>query len=275
MQKQINSFFGIRDEVPALHATLYALIPIVFVLIVWFLCTIGPPESRIINIAILPSPMELIQALIDLIFHSPEKNLGRSITVSLTRILCGFFIASVIAIPLGIAMGAFCRIEKMFSSLILVGSYIPIPTLVPLTIAWFGTNDEQKICFLAIASFVYLLPAVVQAINDVDDIFINTGYTIGATKLQIVLKILLPIALPKIYDSMRMGIGVGFTWIIMAEMIGADSGLGYLLNQARTRGGIDATATVFAILLIIIAIAFLIDQILKRFHKELFPYKEK
>lgn len=269
----IKSFWGIRDEVSPMEALMFALIPIGLVFLIWVFFTAGPPEKRVVSMAILPSPGDIFGVIPKL--FSPEKRLLDSIVVSLMRIAVGFFIASCIALPLGILMGAFCRIEKMFTSLILVGSYLPIPTIVPLTVFWFGTGEEQKIGFLAIASFVYLLPAVVTAVNDVDDIFINTGYTTGASKWQIVRKILIPVAMPKIYDSLRMGFGVGFTWIIMAEMIGADSGLGYLLRQAQTRGGVDNTPLVFAILILIILMAFVMDYLWKFFYRQFFPYKEE
>lgn len=272
MQKMFKDFFGIRDEVEGKHALMFALIPLVLVFILWFIVTSGERSSRIMPAAILPSPMDLVNVIPKL--FSPEKKLGEGIFMSMQRIVVGFSIAAVVAMPLGILMGAFIRIEKMFSTVLLVGAYLPIPTIVPLTMAWCGVGEEQKICFLAIASFVYLLPAVVNAVNDVDDIFINTGYTTGATKWQIVTKIIIPVAAPKIFDALRMGFGVGFTWIIMAEMIGADTGIGYLLRQAQSRGGIDNTPMVFALLILIILIAFVVDFIWKFAYNQIFRYKE-
>ena len=273
LAKTKGSFFVIRQEPSTMSSILLVSIPIFIVLVLWFLLTNGESiEARIINPAILPSPLEMLNAIPSLL--SPQRKLLDGIFISLFRIIQGFTIALVIAFPLGILMGTFSKINKMFSSLIIVGSYVPIPTLLPLTMAAFGIGEEQKIGFLAIASFVFLLPAFVKTIDDIDDIFLNTAYTLGTSKWQLVTKILVPIAMPKIYDSMRTGFGIGFTWIIVAEMIGAESGLGFILKQAQTRGGTDNTPIMYLVLLVIILLAFVIDAIWKYFYKQFFPYKE-
>lgn len=272
-KKIVDSIFVIRQNPSATDSLLLISIPIAIVIFLWFLLTQGDSiETRIINPAILPSPLEIFNAIPSLL--SPQRKLLDGIFISLWRIVQGFTIALVIAFPLGVLMGTFSKVNKMFSSLIVVGSYIPIPTLVPLTMAAFGIGEEQKVGFLAIASFVFLLPAFVNSINDIDDIFLNTAYTLGTSKWQLIKRILVPIAMPKIYDSMRAGFGVGFTWIIVAEMIGAESGLGFILKQAQTRGGTDNTPIMYLVLLVIVLLAFVIDATWKYFYKQFFPYKE-
>jgi len=267
-----KSLFFIRQEPSSKLSVLLIAIPIAVVIIIWFFMTNGAVENRFINPAILPSPIEMINSIPSLL--SPERKLFEGIGISIWRITQGFFIAIAIALPLGILMGTFSKINKLFSSLILVGSYIPIPALIPLTMVAFGIGEEQKIGFLAIAIFVFLLPAFVKAIEDVDDIFLNTAYTLGSNKWQLISKIIVPIALPKLYDSMRAGFGIGFTWIIMAEMIGATSGLGYILGNAQKRGGTDSTPIMYLVLVVIIILAFVIDYLWKFFYKQFFPYKE-
>ncbi len=270
-----DSFWAIRQEPSPQISLLLTIAPIVIVFIIWFLLTYGnghTVESRMVHPSILPSPMEMFNAIKTLL--SPEKHLDEGIKVSLLRIGQGFLIALLIAFPLGILMGTFSKINKFFSPLIIVGSYIPIPTLLPLTMAWLGLGEEQKVGFLAIASFVFLLPAFVKAIDDVDDVFFNTGYTLGANKWQLLTKIIVPIAMPKLYDAMRAGFGVGFTWIIVAEMNGATSGLGYMLKQAQTRGGMDNAPIVYLLLIVIVLLAFGFDWLWREGSKLLFPYKE-
>jgi ABC-type nitrate/sulfonate/bicarbonate transport system permease component len=266
----LNKVFAIRDDVHPLTAAVLFLMPLFIVIVIWTIITWLPPEQRKISSYILPSPMEFLQYIPKILL--PEKKLGIGIATSLLRIMGGFLIATACALPLGILMGSFSRFRAALHSLIVIGSYIPIPTLLPLTIVWLDTGETQKVGFLAIACFVYLLPAIVKALDNVDDVFLNTGYTLGADKWQVVWKILIPIALPDIYNSLRMGFGVGFTWIIVAEMINAESGLGYIMRNAQTRGA-DNTI-VYMVLLIIVLLAFIIDRIWETGYRLIFRYKE-
>ncbi len=272
----LKKIFAIRDEISPAASIILPIIFIILVFIFWFFITKGSDgsiESRAIHPSILPSPKEMLDAVPSL--FKPEKKLFESIEISLIRITQGFFIALVIALPLGILMGTFGRINKFFSPLVLIGAYLPIPTILPLTMAGLGIGEEQKVGFLAIASFVFLLPAIVTAVTNIDDVYLNTGYTLGATKLQVIARIIIPAALPAIFDSLRMGFGVGFTWIIMAEIVGAESGLGFILRQAQSRGGLDNSAIVYLILFVIILLAFIIDGIWRFLYRQFFPYKEK
>lgn len=266
----LSKSLEIRGDVSPAQSLLLMMIPLALCLLLWFSVTAGPVERRAVSPLILPSPVEMAQGIPKL--FSPERKLFLGIYTSFRRIFWGFIMALALAFPLGILMGAFTKVNVALSPLMIIGSYIPVPTLVPLTLAWLGTGEEQKIGFLGIASFVYLLPAIVKAISDVDNVFLNTGYTLGARKLHIISKIMVPIAMPKIYDSMRAGFGVGFTWIIVAEMIGADSGLGYILKNAQSRG--SDMSIVYLTLLVIMVLAFLIDYLWRLGYKHLFKYKE-
>lgn len=262
--------FAIRDEISPLTSFILALIPILILIIVWTIITWGVPERRLIPVSILPSPIEFLDAVPKIL--SPQKKLFEGIYMSLRRISIGFLIATAVALPLGILMGAFSKFKAAFNSIIIVGSYLPIPTLIPLTLVWFGIGEAQITGFLTIACFVYLLPAFVKAIDNVDDVFLQTAYTLGAKTNDIIFRILLPIALPEIYNTLRLGFGVGFTWIIMAEMIGTESGLGFILKNAQSRGA--DSAIVYIVLAIIILLAFLIDKIWATGYSLIFRYKE-
>ncbi len=265
-----DSVFAVRKDVHALTAFLLGLIPIIVVFIIWIIITWNFPNGRIMSPIILPGPSDILASLPKMFL--PQMRLAQGICSSLMRITFGFFIALAIAFPLGVLMGSFSKFRATFSSIIVIGSYLPIPTLVPLTLVWFDMGEPQMIGFLTIASFVYLLPAIVKALEEVDDVFLNTAYTLGANTWHIVWKILIPISLPAIYNSLRMGYGVGFTWIIMAEMIGSDKGLGYILKNAQSRGA--NPAVVYITLGIIILIAFMIDKLWSTGYRLLFRYKE-
>jgi ABC-type nitrate/sulfonate/bicarbonate transport system permease component len=170
-------------------------------------------------------------------------------------------------------MGTFTKFNAFFSPLMLFGAYLPIPALVPLTMCFFGTNEEQKVMFLALGFAIYLLPLFVQALEEVDNVYLQTGYTLGATKFQILNKIMLPIALPKIYDAMRLGFGIGWGYIILAEMVDMGSkGVGTLILISQRRGPRE---DIYLVLIAIVVMAFITDKIWEKVGDRLFPYRSQ
>jgi NitT/TauT family transport system permease protein len=142
----------------------------------------------------------------------------------LKRIGLGYLLALLIAIPLGILMGSLSLFRASFTLLSTAASYIPIATLVPLTLSWFGTGELQKDIFLAMAFGIYLLPLVMRAVDNVSDVYVKTAYTLGASNHQIIFHVLIPIALPDIWNAMRLAFGVG-GHIVLTEVVVMESGL--------------------------------------------------
>ncbi|MEK7746352.1 MAG: ABC transporter permease subunit, partial [Elusimicrobiota bacterium] len=130
-----------------------------------------------------------------------ERGLMTSIAYSFFRTTVGFLIAAAVAVPLGIFMGSFTPVREFFSPLTTIGGYIPIAVLVPLTLSWFGLGEKQKFLFLALATFVLLLPLVVDAVDKIDDAFLQTAYTLGATRLQTILHVIVPVSLGGVVPS--------------------------------------------------------------------------
>lgn len=267
-QRQASlAWMGIRRTVPGPIGLVLGVSPFVAALAVWLVLTWGEAELRVISPVILPSPGEVLGSLPSLLF---ERNLGWSVLYSLARVLAGFAVAAAVALPLGIAMGSSSGVKSAFSPVATIGSYLPIAALVPLTLSWFGTGELQKVMFLAIASFVLLLPLVVRAIDAVDDIFLSTAYTLGASRWQAIGKVLVPVALAEIYAALRLVIGVGWTYIILAEMIDAERGLGNLIITSQRRGPREH---IYLVLVLIMVLAFLTDKLLATLGRRLFPYR--
>jgi len=261
-------FFKIREQVPFLPRLVLGLLPILAILGLWLYLTRGQSENRIISPLILPSPLEVLLSFKSLWF---EAELSRSIVASTLRVVGGFVIALLIAFPLGVLMGAFTNIKALFSPLATFGAYLPIPTLVPLTMSLFGIDEFQKIMFLALAFFVYLLPLFVKAVDAVDQVYLQTAYTLGAGRWQVLRRVLLGISLPQVVHAMRLGFGIGWTYIILAEMVAADRGLGYITIVAQRRGPREH---IYLVLLVIVLIAFITDKIWAWLERALFPYLE-
>jgi len=264
-----SAFFEIRRPVAAWQSWLLGTLPILALLGLWWWVTgDGPAEQRIISPVILPSPLEVIQSFKALWF---ERALTRNIVVSFTRVLEGFAVGIGLAFPLGLAMGSFSKVKATFNPLAVLGAYLPIPALVPLTLSLFGTGEKQKVAFLGLAFLIYLLPLIVAAVEEVDQVYLKTAYTLGATRWQTVSKVLLPIAWPNIFQSLRMGFGIGWSYILLAEMVDIGKGLGGIIITSQRRGPREH---IYLVLVVIIVMAFLTDKIWGTLGKLLFPHRE-
>jgi NitT/TauT family transport system permease protein len=261
---------AIREEVPAWLRWGLGVIPILALILLWWLVTgSGPAEERVISPTILPSPLEVVQSFPRLWF---ERALTRNAAVSLGRVASGFMVGVAIAFPLGLLMGAFTKAKAMFNPIAVFGAYLPIPALVPLTLSLFGTGEGQKVAFLALAFTIYLLPLIVQAVDAVDDVYLKTAYTLGAGTWAAVRKVLLAVAWPDIYQAMRLGFGIGWSYIILAEMVDIGRGLGGIIIVSQRQGPREH---IYLVLLAIVAIAFVTDKLWQLGGRALFPYRER
>lgn len=260
----------IREEVPGWLRWALGSVPIAALLGLWWAATAGAtPEARLISPAILPSPAEVVGSLPSLWF---DRALTRNLAVSLGRVVAGFAVGVAIAFPLGVLMGSFSKVKAMFNPASVFGAYLPIPALVPLTLSLFGTGERQKVAFLALAFVIYLLPLIVQAVDEVDDLLLKTAYTLGASTWQTVRKVLLAVSWPDIYQALRLGFGIGWSYIVLAEMVDIGRGLGGIIIVSQRRGPREH---IYLVLLVIVAVAFLTDKLWAWGGRRLFPYRER
>jgi ABC-type nitrate/sulfonate/bicarbonate transport system permease component len=168
-------------------------------------------------------------------------------------------------------MGTFPPIKHFFSPILDPMRFLPISALVPLFIVWFGIEDLQKIMFLFVGTVVYLLPLVVEAVEKVDDVYLQTATTLGATKGQLVWHVLVPGSLPAIGEALRVMNGIGWTYVILAEVINAPHGLGALITVAGKRSHVDQ---IFALVLVILVIGVVTDAVIRQINKRLFAWAE-
>ncbi len=259
--------FEIRESLPAWMHWVLGILPILAILGLWWLVTgSGPAEERIMSPTILPSPLEVAQSFKSLWF---DRALTRNVLVSLQRVIFGFLVGTAIAFPLGLLMGSFTKVKATFNPLAVLGAYLPIPALVPLTLSLFGTGEKQKVAFLALAFVIYLLPLMVAAVDKVDPIYLKTAYTLGATRAQAVSKVLFAISWPDIYRAMRLGFGVGWSYILLAEMVDIGRGVGGIIIMSQRRGPREH---IYLVLLVIVVMAFVTDKLWAVGQRYLFPY---
>jgi ABC-type nitrate/sulfonate/bicarbonate transport system permease component len=262
------SLLALRIPPPRLTRRLVGAGAVAGIVLLWWLATTGlGAEDRFISPVILPSPAEVARSL-PALFN--ERALLESIAATLRRVLIGFGLAALIGIPLGIVAGSWRVLEAAAAPIALFGRNLPVAALIPLTILWFGIDETQKVVFIFIACVPFVYSDVVSAIGAVPERYVETAQTLGASALQIVRKVLVPLALPDIYNSLRHLFGLAFGYIMLAELINAQRGLGSLLMMSQRRG---LSEHVILILIIIGFLAYGIDRLLYFFQRGLFPYR--
>jgi ABC-type nitrate/sulfonate/bicarbonate transport system permease component len=216
---------------------------------------------------ILPSPTETAASFPSLL---NERALVESIAATLKRVFIGFGLAILAGVPLGIVAGSWRIFEASGHPLALMGRNLPVAALIPLTILWFGIDESQKVMFIFIACVPFVYSDTVRAITSIHERYVETAQTLGASDRQIVTKVLIALALPDIYDSLRHLFGMAFGYIMLAELINATYGLGYLLMTSQRRG---FSEHIILILIIIGLLAYGIDRLLFWFQRGLFPHR--
>jgi len=262
------TLFALRLAPPRMTRRLVGAAGLGVVVLVWWLATLGAnAENRLISPVILPSPAEVVRSFPSLFY---ERALLASIAATLKRVLVGFGLAILVGIPLGVIAGSWRVVEAAGAPLALFGRNLPVAALIPLTILWFGIDETQKVMFIFIACVPFVYSEVAAAIAGVPDRYVETAQTLGASSLQIVAKVLVALALPDIYNSLRHLFGLAFGYIMLAELINAQHGLGYLLMTSQRRG---MSEHIILILIIIGALAYGIDRLLFWFQRGLFPFR--
>ena len=251
-------------------ARLLGLGAIALCLLLWWIFTAGAtPESRMISPVVLPSPGEVLRSFPSL---WTERALLESVAATLRRVLTGFAIAILVGVPFGILAGAYRAFDAALAPIALFGRNIPVAALIPLTILWFGIEETQKTMFIFLATVPFVFSGTVEAVLGVHDRYVETAQTLGANQRQVVGKVLIALALPSIYNNLRNLFGLAFGYIMLAELINAKYGLGYLLSTSQRRG---LTEHIILILMIIGLLAYAIDRLLLWFQAQLFPYLQR
>ncbi len=226
--------------------------------------------QRRLSPLVLPSPAETFGDFHDLWFN---EALTINAALTLRRVILGFGLAAVVGVPLGVLCGCFRSMSAFFAPLTTMGRNAPIAALIPLTFALFGFDEGQKVMFIFMACVAFIIIDSANAVADVSERYVDTAYTLGGSRRQIILKVLLPLALPAIFNSLRLLFGLAFGYIMLAEVVqtGGGRGLGGIINLAQGRGG--HRTYILLILMLIPLVALGIDRLFFWVQKQLFPYQ--
>lgn len=260
----MSSLFALRAPLPRRYRPWLAVAAPALIVGLWCLLSYG----HIVPETFLPSPTEVVKGLLQLFF---EKQLGLAILTSTKRITIAFLMAAAVALPLGVLMGAFEPINRFFEPVMAPLRFMPISAFIPLLIVWFGIDEAQKIAFLFLGVFVYLLPVVVSAIRAVPQEYVDTAYTLGASRAQVIFTVLVPAAMPEIFESFRVMNAIAWTYVILAEAVNPGTSLGYLIQLAYTHSKPQWS---FAGLVVIGGVGLLTDVLIRGLQAVLFRWRE-
>jgi NitT/TauT family transport system permease protein len=231
------------------------------VLAAWLLVT----ELGLINPQFLPSPLAVLHAWQGLFQNDYLYDIG----ISIARVWVAFLASAAIAIPLGVLMSSYRAVGAFSEPLIDFIRYLPVPALVPLTLIWLGIGESSKVALLWIGTFFQLVLLIADDARRVPQEFIETGRTLGAGDWALMKDVLFRAMLPNMVDSLRITLGWCWTYLLIAEIVASNAGIGYELWTARRYG---KTPEVFAGILTIGIIGLVSDQLIRAGHRRAFRY---
>jgi NitT/TauT family transport system permease protein len=257
-----SDLFVLRGDLDKRFHAITFIIGLFFFLGLWQFVS-----TYLIAQSLLPSPIRVIAALKPL--HL-EDELVRNSLYSIKLNLLGYIEAILVALPLGFLIGLSPILRSAVDPYVKSLRFLPLAAATGIFIAWCGIGDFMKVQFLAVSIAVYLIPVVIQRINEVEEVYLQTAYTIGASKLQTVFSVFVPAVVSRVWEDIRVLVAISWTYITIAEMLNMTGGVGALAVKCGRRSQIDKA---FAVLLLIIVFGVIQDALFKWIGRKLFKYK--
>ena len=257
---------GNINQGSAVTKLIFGIGGVILMLLIWFLISSGgSPDSP----SILPSPLQVLTSFGSLVNDNELfYHVGRSVAINMS----GYIEAILLVIPIGFSIGLIKWARWGFQRQVDALRYIPLTAVIVLFIFWFGIGVSMKVHFLAFGILIYLLPVMMQRIDEVDDVYLKTVHTLGATDWQVLRSVYIPSVLSRLFDDIRVLTAISWTYIIVAEGINSNQGgigtLIYYTGQRQARYD-----KVFALLIIIMLIGVLQDKIFQWLDRQFFPHK--
>jgi NitT/TauT family transport system permease protein len=235
-----------------------------FVLFVaaWTFATLGGFVSK----TFLADPLTMFREGIALFVH---HGFAKDVAITIWRVVGGFVLAAAFAVPLGIMMGAYKPIEAFFEPFVSFARYLPASAFIPLLILWAGIGEMQKLLVIFIGSFFQIVLMVAVTVGGTRRDLVEAAYTLGADANGVVRRVLLPSSAPAIAETLRLVLGWAWTYVIVAELIGASSGIGHMITDSQAL--LNTGQIIFGIIVIGI-IGLISDFLFKWANQRLFPW---
>jgi NitT/TauT family transport system permease protein len=234
--------------------------------VVFVLAWAAATFSGFVSKTFLADPVTMVRSGYDLLVN---QGFAKDIGMTVWRVLGGFLIAAAIAVPLGVLMGAYKSVEAFFEPFVSFARYLPASAFIPLLILWAGIGEAQKLAVIFIGSFFQLVLMIAVSVGNPRRDLVEAAYTLGAQDKGIVTRVLLPSSAPEIAETLRMVLGWAWTYVIVAELIGASSGIGHMITDSQA---LLATDQIIFGIIVIGLIGLVTDFAFKAFNRKLFPW---
>ena len=229
----------------------------------WAYATLGGFVSK----TFLADPLTMLADGYDLMVN---QGFGYDIGMTVWRVVGGFAIASLVAVPVGIAMGAYKPIEALLEPFVSFARYLPASAFVPLLILWAGIGETQKLLVIFIGSFFQIVLIIAVTVGNTRRDLVEAAYTLGSSHSGVVRRVLIPANAPDIAEVLRLVLGWAWTYVIVAELIGASSGIGYMIINSQA---LLATGQIIFGIIVIGLIGLVSDFAFKSLNRRLFAWR--
>ncbi len=259
--KRRRLLLGVRT--PIEQRTFWLLVASGFVLplVAWVLLASGGVDK-----IFMPAPLDVVSRLAN---WWQDDNLAGDIAISVYRVVAAWALSALFAIPLGLMIGTFRGVQALCEPLTDFIRYMPAVAFIPLVMLWVGIDEGSKIAIIFIGTFFQMILMVAEDVRRVPMAQIEAAQTMGATRGEIIDKVIIPSAKPALLDTLRITMGWAWTYLVVAELVAANSGLGYAILKAQR---FLQTDKIFAGILLIGLIGLVIDQAFRLLHKKAFPW---
>jgi NitT/TauT family transport system permease protein len=228
----------------------------------WALATLGGYVSP----TFLADPATMVREGWNLLV---QHGFIKDILITIWRVFGGFLLAAAVGIPLGMAMGAYKPVEAFFEPFISFSRYLPASAFIPLLILWAGTGEAQKLLVIFVGSFFQIVLMVAVTVGNTRRDLVEAAYTLGASDRAVVTRVLFPASAPEIAEISRLVLGWAWTYVIVAELIGASSGIGHMIMDSQAL--LNTGQIIFGIVVIGV-IGLISDFLFKALNRRLFPW---
>lgn len=260
-----GSLWVIRGHLAQRTYLLFALAGMLLPLAAWWWLS----DSGWMDKVFMPGPMDVLSRTY---IWFKDDNLLHDIWISTYRVVTGFALSALLAIPLGIMIGTYRPIQALLEPLTDFIRYMPAVAFIPLVMLWVGIDESSKIAIIFIGTFFQMVLMVAEDIRRVPITQIEAAQTMGATRSEIVSLVIVQSAKPALLDTLRITMGWAWTYLVVAELVAANSGLGYSILKAQR---FMQTDKIFAGIILIGLIGLSIDQLFRWLHRKNFPWMYK
>ena len=254
--------WAIRGTLPRRQYWLFAVLGLLLPLGLWWVVSSG----EAVNSVFLPGPVDVFNRLLN--WYSEGDLLG-DMGISIYRVTAGFLVSAVVALPLALLIGTFRPVQAVLEPLTDFIRYMPAVAFIPLVMLWVGIEESSKIAIIIIGTFFQMVLMMAEDVRRVPMAQIEAAQTMGADKGETIGLVIFQSAKPALLDTLRVTMGWAWTYLVVAELVAANSGLGYSILKAQR---FLQTDKIFVGIILIGVIGLVMDQLFRLAHRKAFPW---